>query len=193
VPLVSKSLEQGADLVLFSGDKLLGGPQSGIVVGKRALIEQLARHPLARALQVDKLTLAGLAATLRLYRDPAMARRSIPLIQLLSTSAENLKCRAERLAPQLANLPALSGAEAVQETTSLGSDSLPLQSLPTWCIALTPAKWSVERLATRLRTGTPSVIGRVQKDRLLFDLRSVFPRQDQQLVTAVAALEESAS
>jgi L-seryl-tRNA(Ser) seleniumtransferase len=192
-PVVSKSIEQGADLVLFSGDKLLGGPQCGIIVGKRALIEQLSRHPLARALQVDKITLAALAATLRLYRDPATARRSIPLVQLLSTSAENLKCRAERLAPQLAQLPALASAEAVQETTYLGSDSLPMQELPTWCIAMTPAKGSVDRLATKLRSGVPSVVGRVQNDRLLFDLRSVFPRQDQQLVAAVAALEEAAT
>jgi len=144
-------------------------------------------------LQVDKITLAALAATLRLYRDPASARRSIPLVQLLSTGIENLKCRAERLAPQLAQLPALSSAEALQSTTFLGCDSLPLQQLPTWCIALTPAKGTVERLATKLRSGVPSVVGRIHDNRLLFDLRSVFPRQDQQLVAAVAALEEPSS
>lgn len=192
-PVVSKSIEQGADAVLFSGNKLLGGPQCGIIAGKRASIEQLARHPLARALQVDKITLAAMSATLRLYRDPASAKRSIPLIQLLGTSVENLKCRAERLAPQLAQLPALSAAEALPSTTLLGCDTLPLQEIPAWCIALTPAKGSAETLAAKLRCGAPSVVGRIENNRLHFNLRSVFPRQDQQLVAAVAALEEPAA
>ena len=101
-PVAAASVKQGADLVLFSGDKLLGGPQCGVIVGRQSLVDEITRHPLTRALRVDKLTLAALAATLRLYRDPAKARRSVPLLQLLSTSVENLKGRAERLAPQMA-------------------------------------------------------------------------------------------
>jgi L-seryl-tRNA(Ser) seleniumtransferase len=188
-PVASASIRAGADIVLFSGDKLLGGPQCGIIVGRRELIERIVRHPLMRALRVDKLTLAALAATLRLYRHPDKARREVPLLQLLETSPDNLKNRAERLAPQLAACSIIRHAEAVSDVAFLGGGSLPTQQLPTWCIGLTPADgWSVDRLARALRTGQPAVVGRVQQERLLLDLRSVFPRQDQQLVTAITTL-----
>jgi L-seryl-tRNA(Ser) seleniumtransferase len=187
-PVASTSVREGADLVLFSGDKLLGGPQCGIIVGKRSLIESIAKHPLARALRVDKLTLAALAATLRLYRQPQTARREIPLLQLLDTSADNLKHRAGRIAPQMAACAAIKSAEAVSDVTYLGGGSFPNQQLPTWCVALEATMRSADRLATALRTGTPAVVGRVREDRLYLDLRSVFPRQDQQLIEAVAAL-----
>jgi L-seryl-tRNA(Ser) seleniumtransferase len=187
-PMASTSIKQGADLVLFSGDKLLGGPQAGIIVGKRALVERITRHPLTRALRVDKLTLSALAATLRLYRDPDQAKRSVPLLHLLSTSMENLKGRAERLAPRLAACRAIAAADALEDVTFLGGGSLPTQKLGTWCLALTPAELSAERLAARLRSGKPAVVGRVREERLLLDLRSVFPRQDLDLVSAVQAL-----
>jgi L-seryl-tRNA(Ser) seleniumtransferase len=187
-PIASTSIKQGADLVLFSGDKLLGGPQAGIIVGKRALVERITRHPLTRALRVDKLTLSALAATLRLYRDPDQAKRSVPLLHLLSTSMENLKGRAERLAPRLAACRAIAAADALEDVTFLGGGSLPTQKLGTWCLALTPAELSAERLAARLRSGKPAVVGRVREERLLLDLRSVFPRQDLDLVSAVQAL-----
>jgi L-seryl-tRNA(Ser) seleniumtransferase len=187
-PVAAASISAGADVVLLSGDKLLGGPQSGIIVGKKHLVEQIERHPMTRALRVDKLTLAALAATLRLYRDPQQARLAIPLLHLLSTAVENLKFRAERLAPQMAAAAAIAQAEATAGETYLGGGSVPGQRLPTWCVALRPAAMSVDRLAARLRQGTPAVVGRVQQDRLLLDLRSVLPRQDAQLVAAVEAL-----
>jgi L-seryl-tRNA(Ser) seleniumtransferase len=188
-PVAGQSIKQGADLILFSGDKLLGGPQCGIILGRRALIERIEKHPMARALRVDKLTLASLAATLRLYRDPQKALHAVPILQLLGTSVENLKNRAERLAPQIAVATSVvSGAEAVSSVGYLGGGTIPSQELATWCIALQPAGRSVDQLAAALRQGTPSVVGRVQQDRLLLDLRSVLPRQDQDLVTAVAAL-----
>jgi len=187
-PVAAASIKQGADLVLFSGDKLLGGPQCGVIVGRRALVDEIVRHPLTRALRVDKLTLAALAATLRLYRDPAQARRTVPLLQLLSTSVENLKGRAERLAPQMAAGGAIKAAEAVEDVTFLGGGAVPTQQLRTWCVALTSEGMSVDRLATRLRTGRPAVVGRVRDERLYLDLRSVFPRQDIDLVAAVRAL-----
>jgi len=186
-PVAGESIRKGADLVLFSGDKLLGGPQCGIIVGRRALVEKIERHPMARALRVGKLTLAALAATLRLYRDPEKARRTIPLLQLLTTSVENLRNRAERLAPQMAVAKAVAAAEAISAVTYLGGGSLPTQQLPTWCVALKPAGMSVDRLATRLRSGTPPVVGRVQEGRLLLDLRTVLPRQDGELVAALEA------
>ena len=191
-PVASERIKSGADVVLFSGDKLLGGPQCGIIVGKRACIEQIVKHPLMRALRVDKLTLAALAATLRLYRNPETAKRQIPLLQLLSTSAENLNNRAERLAPQLAACSCVSGAVVLAETAYLGGGSIPTQQLATWCVALTPAPpHSVDKLAAALRTGRPPVIGRVHQERLLLDLRSVMPRQDQDLVTALGAISFS--
>ncbi len=187
-PMASKSLKAGADVVLFSGDKLLGGPQCGIILGRKSMIERIEKHPMARALRVDKLTLGALAATLRLYRDPEKACRAIPLLSLLSTSVENLKNRAERLAPQIAALEAVDEAEAIAEVTYLGGGSIPSQELPTWCVAIRPSGMSVDRLASALRQGPRSVVGRVQQDRLLLDLRTVFPRQDVELVSAVEAL-----
>ena len=187
-PVVGDSIKAGADVVLLSGDKLAGGPQCGVILGRKTLLEKIERHPMARALRVDKLTLAALAATLRLYRDPQQARLSIPLLHLLTTSAENLKNRAERLAPQAAATPAIRQAVAVSDVTCLGWGSVPNQELPTWCVALRPAGMTVERLAAALRLGTPSVVGRVKEDRLLLDLRSVLPRQDTQLVAALEAL-----
>lgn len=189
-PVVGESVKQGADMVLFSGDKLLGGPQCGIAVGRRALVEQLLRHPLARALRVDKLTLAALAATLRLYRDPEQVMHTVPLLHLLSTSLDNLRLRAQRLAPQMADCRAIASADPLEDVTYLGGGSLPTQKLATWCVALTPAEMSVDRLATRLRTGRPSVVGRVHEGRLYLDLRTVFPRQDLDLVAAVRALSD---
>ena len=187
-PIARESIAAGADLVLFSGDKLLGGPQCGIIAGRRELVAQIARHPMARALRVDKMTLAALAATLRLYRDEKVAARSIPLLQLLNTPVENLQNRAERLAPQMAASAAIDAAEVIQDKAYLGGGSVPAQELPTWCIALAPAAGGVDSLAAALRKSRPAVVGRVQHDRLLLDLRSVFPRQDTQLVEAVEAL-----
>jgi len=188
-PVIKQSLQQGAEVVLFSGDKLLGGPQCGIIVGQKSLIEKIERHPFARALRIDKITLAALSATLRLYRDPEKVPLTLPLLQLLTTAVENLQNRAERLAPQIATVTKIvAAAEAVPDVTFLGGGSIPTQKLPTWCLAITPAGMSVNRLATALRLATPSIIGRVQNDRLLFDLRSVFPRQDLALVQAVEGL-----
>ncbi len=188
VPVVGESLKTGADLVLLSGDKLLGGPQCGILVGRRPLIESIERHPLARVLRVGKLTLASLAATLRLYRDPDKARHEIPLLRLLGTSAENLQTRAQRRAPQIAASGAAASAEAVASISFLGGFQSPAHRLDTWCIAVRPQGLSVDRLAALLRTGSPPVVGRIQEDRLLLDLRSVSPRQDQDLVSAMCAL-----
>jgi L-seryl-tRNA(Ser) seleniumtransferase len=190
-PMAKNSIADGADVVLFSGDKLIGGPQCGIILGRKAAIEKIQKHPFARALRVDKLTLAALAATFRLYRGDERAKQSVPLLRLLGTSAQNLKNRAERLAPQIAAVTkVVAAAEPVLDITYLGGGSIPTQQLPTWCIAISPAGTTVDRLAAALRAGSPSVVGRIQQDRLLLDLRSVFPRQDVDLVAAVEALEK---
>jgi L-seryl-tRNA(Ser) seleniumtransferase len=190
-PVARQSIEAGADVVLFSGDKLLGGPQCGVIVGRRAHIQKIAKHPMMRALRVDKLTLAALAATLRLHRDPQKAENHIPLLQLLTTPIENLKNRAERLSPQLAACDAVDSAEPVDDSAYLGGGSVPHQQLATWCIALQPAHGTLDRMAADLRSGSPSVVGRISNDRLLIDLRSVMPRQDQQVVEAVTNLSKA--
>ena len=183
-PMCQDSIRAGSDVVLFSGDKLLGGPQCGIIIGRRKLVERINQHPLARALHVDKMTLAALAATLRLYQDPERAEQAIPLLSLLSTPMENLKHRAERLAPQLAAVPGIVSAEPLESHTYLGGGSVPTQRIGTWCVAIDPADCSVTELAARLRIGTPAVYGRIQDDRLLLDLRTVFPGQDMRMVDA---------
>ena len=192
-PVAPASIKAGADVVLCSGDKLLGGPQAGIILGRREIIQRIEKHPMTRAMRVCKLTLAGLAATLRLYRDPDKAKRHVPLLQLLSTSVDNLRNRAERIAPQLAATSLVADAEPIADTTYLGGGSIPVQQMPTWCVAVTPKGRSVDHLAAALRSGSPSVMGRVQQNRLLLDLRSVMPRQDQVLVEVFEALGGTSS
>ncbi|MCH2123427.1 MAG: L-seryl-tRNA(Sec) selenium transferase [Pirellulaceae bacterium] len=187
-PIVPASIKTGADLVLFSGDKLLGGPQCGIIVGRKALIKQVATHPLMRAFRVDKVTLAALAATLRLYQEQEIAEERVPLLSLLSTPIENLKNRAERLAPQLAALPSIQSAEPIQDHSFLGGGSVPSQKIPTYCVALTPTEGSIDQFAQKLRLSSPAIFGRVKQNRLMLDLRTVFPRQDTGLMSAVRAL-----
>lgn len=191
-PLAAESISSGADVVLFSGDKLLGGPQCGIIVGRKKYLQRIAKHPLMRAMRLDKAILAGLAATLRLYRDPGTAQQRVPLLAMLGTSDENLRNRANRMAPQLAASSAIGAAEPLADVTYLGGGSVPTQEISTWCVALTPSKGSVDELAGLLRTGEQPVFGRVQHDRLWFDLRTVLPHEDSLLIEAVQALTEPA-
>ncbi len=187
-PMASESIKAGADLVLFSGDKLLGGPQCGIIVGRRAAVQRIAKHPMMRAMRVDKVTLSALAATLRLYRDLEQAEQSIPLLSLLSTPLENLENRARRIAPQIAAASAVASAEAMEDRAMLGGGSMPTREIPTWCVAITPESASVDQFARSLRIASPSVFGRVQQDRLLVDLRTVLPKQDGEIVEVVSSL-----
>ena len=184
-PLAAESIATGADVVLFSGDKLLGGPQSGIIIGKKREIECIARHPMARALRIDKLTLAALGATLRLLRDPQQAAHQIPLLQLLATPLENLRLRAESMASQLGQVQGIAKVEAVEEEAFLGGGSVPTQQIRTWCVSIELTSESLDNFHRKLRTGKPGVVGRVQKGQLLIDLRSVPPRQDEQITLAI--------
>jgi len=187
-PTVAGSIRAGADLVLFSGDKLLGGPQCGIIVGRQRWIEKITKHPLMRALRVDKVTLAGLRATLQLYRDPETACQRVPLLTLLNTSIENLRQRAERLAPQLNESAAIKDVTVVEDITYLGGGSVPTQAIATCCLSLASASGSIDTLAAQLRSGNIAVVGRIHQDRLLLDLRSMLASQDQLLVAAFTAL-----
>jgi L-seryl-tRNA(Ser) seleniumtransferase len=186
-PVAKDSIDAGADLVLLAGDKLLGGPRCGIILGKRSLVQTIRKHPLMPAMQADPATLAALAATLRLYEDQAVAERSIPLLSMLATPLENLRNRAERLAPQI-SATGVAAAEVREGTTTLTGAAVPGQTLPTVSIWLTPASGTAAALAAALRMATPSVVGRVADDRVVLDLRSVPPRSDVPLVSAVEGL-----
>jgi L-seryl-tRNA(Ser) seleniumtransferase len=188
----AQSIRAGADLVLFSGDKLLGGPQCGLIAGRQDLIDRINKHPLMRALRLDKLRLAALAATLRLFHDAELAECSVPIVTLLATPLENLHHRAQRLAPQL-EASGVASVEIVTGKAYLSRGSLPSQAIPTICLALTPQTGTAEVLAAALRSGSPPVIGRIQDGRLLLDLRSVQPRDDAQIVAAVEALRQTTS
>jgi len=186
-PVVSKSIEAGVDLAFFSGDKLLGGPQCGIIVGRRDLVEQVTQHPLSRALRVDKITLAALHATLKLYRTPEKARQAIPLLRFLSTPLKDLQTRTERLAEQLRTKLEGWDVRSEPDEAFVGGGSLPQQSVASYSLVLTSAEHCVEALARRLRTGEPAVVGRVQQGRLVLSLHGLFEEQDEQLSGAIVS------
>jgi len=182
-PLVSAGIAAGADLVLFSGDKLLGGPQAGIIAGRADLIQRVEADPLMRAFRLDKMTLAALEATLRLYRDPDRARRDIPVLRMLTTPLSELRVRAEAFAAALRADGV--NAEVNEDVAYVGGGSLPDVAVPTVVVAVSTA--SEAELAARLRAGSPAVVGRVQGGRFLIDLRTVFERQEGELRSAVRA------
>ena len=175
-PTPAERLAAGADLVVFSGDKLVGGPQAGLVVGRADLVGRLRRDPLARAMRPDKATLAGVAATLALYR-AGLATRDIPVWQMIATPPDALRERAKLLAARVA------GAAAVALTATIGGGSLPGETLPSFGIAV--AVHSAARLAGALRAGDPAVVGRIEDGRVLLDLRTVDPRADDELAGAL--------
>jgi L-seryl-tRNA(Ser) seleniumtransferase len=186
-PVVGQSLATGADLVLFSGDKLLGGPQSGIIIGKKDLVQRIETDPLMRAFRLDKMTLAALEATLRLYRHPDRALAGIPILRMLSLTPHDLRPRAEKLAALLRANPAFKSVEVKDDTAYVGGGSLPDLPLPTVLVAVVPGDLSDAVFAERLRSGTPAVMARVQVGRVLFDLRTVFDPQDGELAAAISA------
>jgi L-seryl-tRNA(Ser) seleniumtransferase len=183
-PVAADSIRAGADLVLFSGDKLLGGPQAGIIVGRNALVEKIERDPLMRALRLDKMTLAALEATLRLYLDQEKALAEVPVLRLLGLPLKELRQRAERLTQRLRGISGIS-AKARDDEAFVGGGSLPDRALPTAVIELTAAGFGDAELARRLRSGNPAVLGRVQGGAVLLDLRTVFAEQEDAVVDAV--------
>jgi L-seryl-tRNA(Ser) seleniumtransferase len=174
-PTVRASLASGADLVCFSGDKLLGGPQAGIVVGRAELLERLQRHPLHRALRVDKLGLAALEGTLLLYLEPDRALREVPVLRMLQEEPGAVRARAERLAVAI-------GGEVEETVARVGGGALPLAELPSFACSVE------EELARPLRSGSPPVVGIVRDGRLLLDCRTL---HDDELDAVAAAVAEA--
>jgi L-seryl-tRNA(Ser) seleniumtransferase len=186
-PLVSAGVAAGADLVLFSGDKLLGGPQAGVIAGRADLVIRIEADPLMRAFRLDKMTLAALEATLRLYRDLEHARREVPVLQMLTTPLAELRGRAEAFAARLRGVSGVRSAVVREDVAYAGGGSLPDVAVPTAVIAVAVDGLAEAEFAARLRAGTPAVVGRVQDGAFLIDLRTVFDRQEDELLAAVRA------
>jgi L-seryl-tRNA(Ser) seleniumtransferase len=184
-PTVGPSLKAGVDVITFSGDKLLGGPQAGILVGKREPLEKIRKNPLFRALRVDKLTIAALEATIALYLrgNP----KAVPALRMIHLSAEEITPRAERLAERIRARPEFS-ARLQDGESVIGGGSTPGQSLPTRLVAVVHARRSATELEALLRKHSPPILTRVERDQLLIDLRTVFDDQEDEIAQAFERL-----
>jgi L-seryl-tRNA(Ser) seleniumtransferase len=175
-PTVQEVMKTGVDVVTFSGDKLLGGPQAGIILGNKEVLDLVKANPLTRALRIDKLTLAALESTLLLYLDEKKAMEEIPILQMLTYDRNRLKRKGKRLLKRLARI---NGIEAAlkEDVSQVGGGSLPLQELPTLVIAIRPLSFSVNDFERNLRIGNPPIVSRISKEELILDLRTIFDEE----------------
>ena len=184
-PNIPASLATGIDVMLFSGDKLLGGPQAGIIVGKKKYIKAMKKHPLARAMRVDKMTFAALEATLMKYRDPKVALRDIPVLNMIAASGEDMRAKAGRLADAIKRVnPALS-LELVPVEDQIGGGSAPMVRLPGWAVSVKDGMKSADRTERKLRKAEVPVVARINEDRLLLCVRTI---AEDELETVAEAL-----
>lgn len=185
-PTVQDSVATGADVITFSGDKLLGGPQAGFIVGKKAIIDQVKQNPLTRALRIDKLTLAALEATLQLYRDIPSAMRRIPTLRMLTMQKPEIEMRASKLKEKLENLghPELS-IGLYDLPSKAGGGSLPLLDLPSCCVGIEITDTSVNTVERSLRRYNPPIIGRIDKDIFIIDPRTIREDEMETIVEAI--------
>jgi len=186
-PRVQDSIAAGADLVTFSGDKMLGGPQAGIIVGRKDLISYIRSNQLARTLRIDKFTLAALESTLRLFLDEETAIREIPVWRMLTASSESLHSRAKNLATRFAEIFGAEKVDVIPGISRVGGGALPMAELSTYLVAvrLTAEDGGPELFVEKLRHGNPPVILRLQQDSLLFDPRTIFEDQEDVLIERV--------
>jgi L-seryl-tRNA(Ser) seleniumtransferase len=202
-PLVSESVKAGADVVCFSGDKLLGGPQAGILVGRRELIEEIRAHPFFRAMRVDKMTLIALEATLRLYRDPETLAEKLPALGMIELKEPELRKRGDRfrraLLRRLQRGKSHSGkspqveVELIKESSQTGSGALPAQDLSTCAAAIALEGLSADELASRLRRYDPPIFTRIRNDRVLIDFRTLLDDEHKTIVEALVKIATSFS
>lgn len=173
-PLVQEVVASGIDVVTFSGDKLLGGPQAGIIVGKKAFVEPIKQNPLNRALRIDKMTLAALESVLRLYLDDAEALREIPTLAMISASEGSIRLRAERVIEQCTErMKDFAMFSLVSTASQIGGGAMPEQNVPSWAMAVQPFGIKASQLERRLRQATIPVLARMESDSLLIDMRTV--------------------
>jgi len=188
-PTVQEVVSSGVDLLTFSGDKLLGGPQAGILLGREDLIERIRKNPLNRAMRIDKLTLLALEETLRFYRDEESALQHIPTLSMIGMTMERLRSRARGLRRRIGRIDSGNFTLALADGTSkTGGGALPLLDLPTRVLVLVPGRMSAHEIESRLRTGDPPVIARVENERVLLDVRTVQERELPVLARAVKDL-----
>ncbi len=185
-PYARQSVDAGADVVLFSGDKLLGGPQAGIIVGKRDIIERIEKNPLMRALRVDKITLAALGATLQIHRDVERSTEQLPIFAMMHASMDVLETRARAITEALAGVGTIAQATVEQTTCYLGGGSLPTRGMPSVAVRLV-VSGSEDEFAHRLRGGKPAVVPRVQDGAVWIEVRTVLPQEDAKLIDALRA------
>jgi L-seryl-tRNA(Ser) seleniumtransferase len=185
-PTVKEAIQTGVDVITFSGDKLLGGPQAGIVLGKKSVLDLIKVNPLTRALRIDKLTLAALESTLLLYLDEKRAVEELPTLRMLTCDRPSLRKRGTRLLRRLRDLLGDSASLVLKEDISrVGGGAYPAQELPTIVLAIKPLHASVNDLEQRLRKGDPPVICRISNDELVFDLRTIFDDDIPLLTSAI--------
>jgi L-seryl-tRNA(Ser) seleniumtransferase len=186
-PTLRQAVASGVDVVVCSGDKLLGGPQAGIVVGRKQAIAACKTDPLARAVRADKYTLAGLEATLGLYRDEETARREIPTLRMLTTEIVELRRRGEALKESVER----KDVELIEGYSEVGGGSFPEATLPTWLVRLTSDSLSPDVLIERLRSGDPPIIARIEDDHVVLDPRTILPGQEEMVAQGIrAALDD---
>ena len=192
-PRMQEALAALVPLVCASGDKLLGGPQAGILAGSKALVAACKSNPMARALRVDKLTLAALEATLRLYRDPETLARSVPVLRMLSEAPGTVRARARRVLRALgAERAVKTGAEVIACTGEVGGGAMPLARVPSFALALRSPSGRVEDLARALRLAPDPILGRIEANRLLLDMRTVTSRETPRLIATLARILDEA-
>ena len=185
-PLLREALAEGVPLACASGDKLLGGPQAGILAGTRRLVDACRSNPMARALRLDKLSIAALEATLRLYRDPEALGSAVPTLRMVAEPAAAVRARARRVLAALgADRAGRARAEVVPCTAEVGGGAMPLARIPSYAVALTAPRGTIGELARALRMGAEPVLGRIESGRLLLDLRTVDRREVPRLVAAL--------
>ena len=188
-PTVQESVSSGADMITFSGDKLLGGPQAGIIVGKKGVIEKVRRNPLTRALRIDKLTLAALEYTLRLYRDEEKAVTVIPTLRMLTSSRETIVQKANRLVQALKSIDDTRlEISTIDRSSKAGGGALPLLELPSQCIRLKIKGLSTSRVEKNMRNNDPPVIGRIEEDHYIIDMRTIQEDEISVIENAIANL-----
>lgn len=184
-PTVQGAIKAGVDLVTFSGDKLLGGPQAGLILGKKDLIDAMRKNPLSRALRVDKLTLSSLEATLRAYLDPEKAIKEIPVLRMLTTPLGEIRKKARRIKRSIQTHVPEAQVSLVRDTSRIGGGSFPLLELPTVCVGIKAKGIKVSVLERMLREGDPPVVARVSDEMLLLDPRTIFEEEIPLLVDAL--------
>jgi len=188
-PTIATSVNSGADVVTFSGDKLLGGPQCGIIAGQKETIDEIKKNPLTRALRIDKMTLAALEATLKLYRDEKKAVQKIPTLRMLTMSYDEIRKKAERIYSAITKqISAYADIHMEDMNSRPGGGSFPELNLPTRCITIRPQNMSVTKFEIAMRLSSSAIIGRIEDNRYIIDPRTIQDDQEQIIISTLTSI-----